>query len=126
MKKKFPEVKTAFTLAETLLTLAIVGVIAALTIPTLKDYSDEVRYITGVQKAFATINAATTAIETKHGDAMFWKFDQDKTINWYRETMNVIPTTNEQTTKIKRAIGECTQWVMYYMIKMETGLVLLM
>lgn len=28
---------------------------------------------------------------------MFWKFDQDKTINWYRETMNVIPTTNEQT-----------------------------
>ncbi len=97
MKKKFPEVKTAFTLAETLLTLAIVGVIAALTIPTLKDYSDEVRYITGVQKAFATINAATTAIETKHGDAMFWKFDQDKTINWYRETMNVIPTTNDQT-----------------------------
>ena len=65
MKKKFPEVKTAFTLAETLLTLAIVGVIAALTIPTLKDYSDEVRYITGVQQAFATINAATTAIETK-------------------------------------------------------------
>ena len=43
MKKKFPEVKTAFTLAETLLTLAIVGVIAALTIPTLKDYSDELR-----------------------------------------------------------------------------------
>ena len=94
MKKKFPEVKTAFTLAETLLTLAIVGVIAALTIPTLKDHSDEVRYVSATKKAFATINAATTAIETKHGDAMFWKFDQEKTINWYKEAMNTLPTQN--------------------------------
>ena len=42
--------KSAFTLAETLLTLSIIGVIAALTIPALKEYQEEVRYVAATKK----------------------------------------------------------------------------
>lgn len=94
MKKKI----TAFTLAEMLLTLTIIGVVAAMTIPTIKDHSDEVKYITAAKKAFSTINAATTAIEVKHGDGSFWKFNDSKTIDWYKETMNLVQPDPDKTS----------------------------
>lgn len=94
MKKKI----TAFTLAEMLLTLAIIGVVAALTIPTVKDHSDEVKYIAAAKKAFSTISAATTAIEIQHGDGVFWKFDDSKTIDWYKSAMNLVPPDPDKTS----------------------------
>lgn len=94
MKKKI----TAFTLAEVLLTLVIIGVVAALTIPTVKDNSDEVKYVAATKKAFSTISAATTANELKHGDGVFWKFDDAKTIDWYKESMNLVPPDPEKTS----------------------------
>ena len=42
--KKFCR-KKAFTLAEVLLTLVVVGVISVLTVPTLKNHSDEAKYV---------------------------------------------------------------------------------
>ena len=43
----------AFTLAEVLLTLIIIGVISALTVPSLKNYSDETKYVAATQKAMS-------------------------------------------------------------------------
>lgn len=94
MKKKI----TAFTLAEVLLTLVIIGVVAALTVPTVKDHSDEVKYVAATKKALSTISAATTAIELKHGDGVFWKFDDEKTIDWYKESMNLVPPDPDKTS----------------------------
>ncbi len=42
--------KTAFTLAEVLVTLMIIGVIAAMTVPTLKKSADMEEYVTGCKK----------------------------------------------------------------------------
>lgn len=48
--------KKGFTLAEVLITLVIIGVIAAMTIPTLINSTGDQEYKTGLKKAFATLN----------------------------------------------------------------------
>ncbi|MBS4760438.1 MAG: prepilin-type N-terminal cleavage/methylation domain-containing protein [Clostridium sp.] len=76
----------AFSLAEILLTLAIIGVVSALTIPPLKDYSDEMTIVAQVKKAHSDLSAATAAIETKYGDLKFWPWnDQTAIMNRYAE-----------------------------------------
>ena len=81
----------AFTLAETLITLMVIGVIAVMTIPTLKDHSDEVKYVTSLKKAYSVVSSATAAVEAKHTEAYFWNFMDAKTARWYTEVVNTIP-----------------------------------
>lgn len=50
--------KKGFTLAEILITLGIIGVVAAITIPTLVNNYQKSQYVTGLQKTFAILNAA--------------------------------------------------------------------
>ncbi len=54
--------KTAFTLAETLITLTIIGVIAALTIPTMVSKYQKHTYIVGLKKVYSELNQAFTLI----------------------------------------------------------------
>ena len=55
MTKRF-----GFTLAEVLITLTIIGVIAAMTIPTLLSNTSDQEYKTALKKAVSTINQAIT------------------------------------------------------------------
>ena len=55
MTKRF-----GFTLAEVLITLTIIGVIAAMTIPTLMSNTSDQEFKTGFKKAISTINQAIT------------------------------------------------------------------
>ena len=48
--------KVAFTLAEVLITLAIIGVVAALTIPTLVQNYQKKQWVSGLQKGYATLS----------------------------------------------------------------------
>ncbi len=48
----------AFTLAELLMTMAILGVVAALTIPSIKKYSQRETVGTELKKAYTTLNGA--------------------------------------------------------------------
>ncbi len=77
----------AYTLAETLLTLAIIGVIAALTIPTLRSNAEEKKFVSLTQKAFNTISEATARVENKHGNSEFWVTNNLSA--WYKEVMNI-------------------------------------
>lgn len=52
--------KKGFTLAEVLVTLAIIGVVAALTIPTLIQSTNSSRYQTSLKKALSVLNQALT------------------------------------------------------------------
>ena len=67
----------AFTLAEVLITLMIIGVISAITIPTLKKVSDEHTYVTAAKKAYETVSLATKNIKSKEGPVKLWvdRFD---------------------------------------------------
>ncbi|MDD3237985.1 MAG: type II secretion system protein [Candidatus Gastranaerophilales bacterium] len=49
---------TAFTLAEVLITLVIIGIIAAMTIPSLLNKTNEQETITAVKKAYSTLSRA--------------------------------------------------------------------
>lgn len=57
--------KNAFTLAELLITLVIIGVIAALTIPAVMFSTDEKQAAAGLKKAMMTLNQAVDMARTE-------------------------------------------------------------
>jgi len=57
----------AFTLAEVLITLAIIGVVAAITIPTLMANYQKVQQVAGLKKAYAEITEALKLMANDHG-----------------------------------------------------------
>ncbi len=57
--------KNAFTLAEVLITLAIIGVIAALTVPSVMFSTDEKQAIVGLKKAILSLNQAVDMARTE-------------------------------------------------------------
>lgn len=87
---------SAFTLAETLLTLVIIGVVAAMTIPTVMHNADERKYVAFTQKAFADVSDATARLETKYGDVQFWDLSDINTIKqYYSSVIDTVPYTSE-------------------------------
>ncbi len=52
--------KSGFTLAEVLITLAIIGTVAAMTIPTLMTNTNKMEFKTGFKKILSTTNQAVT------------------------------------------------------------------
>lgn len=88
--KKFCKIN-AFTLAEVLLTLVVVGVISVLTVPTLKNHADEARYVAATQKAMSEIAAATSNAELAYGEASNWNFKTSNVKEYYRKAMNTVP-----------------------------------
>jgi len=62
----------AFTLAEVLLTLAIIGVVAALTIPAVVTKVTKDQYVTGLKKAYNTLKAVEREAIQEHGPMENW------------------------------------------------------
>ena len=60
--------KKAFTLAEVLITLGIIGVVAALTIPTLMKNYQQVQYVTSLKKAYSQMNQVLQQMAMDNGD----------------------------------------------------------
>ena len=72
MKVKMGLKKYGFTLGELLITLGIIGVIAALTIPTLIQNANERATITALKKAYATLANAYKLAEQENGTPDTW------------------------------------------------------
>ncbi len=86
----------AFTLAEVLITLVIIGVVAAITVPTIiADYTEHERR-GKVRKVYSTLANAMTRVKADAGD-VFIDFEDDNIVqlsNWYNEGLrNYINTT---------------------------------
>lgn len=75
-----------FTLAEVLITLGIIGVVAALTIPTLISNYQEKQTLSQLQKTYATLKNAFELAKVEHGDYNTWSWNQ-------------IPQTNSNRVK---------------------------
>mgnify|MGYP000358167703 FL=1 len=71
--------KTAFTLAEVLITLGIIGVVAAMTMPTLIESHNRQVVETRLEKFYSTINQAIVRAEVDFGDRS----------DWYQDTNNI-------------------------------------
>ena len=67
----------AFTLAEVLITLVIIGVISALTIPTLKETSDRSANLAALQKAYSTATNAFASLTAEYGAPIYWQVPSD-------------------------------------------------
>ena len=67
--------KAGFTLAEVLITLGIIGVVAAMTIPGLITNVQKTRTATELKKAFAEISVAVRMAESEYGDISGWTYD---------------------------------------------------
>lgn len=63
----------AFTLAEVLLTLFIIGVIATLTIPSLKESADKSANLSLLQKAYSVSAGAFAQLQAENGSPFYWK-----------------------------------------------------
>ena len=61
-----------FTLAEVLLTLAIIGVVAALTIPAVITKVTKDQYVTGLKKAYNTLKSVEREAIQEHGPMESW------------------------------------------------------
>lgn len=57
----------AFTLAEVLITLSIIGIVAALTIPTLINNYQKTQYVTGLKKAYTQFNQVLSKFSSDRG-----------------------------------------------------------
>ena len=64
--------KAAFTLAEVLITLGIIGVVAAMTLPTLVAKYKEKQRVTQVKKAYSVLNQAFNMAKLEYGDVIDW------------------------------------------------------
>ena len=60
--------KKGFTLAEVLITLVIIGVIAAMTIPTLMNKTNEQETVTAVKKAYSVLGQAYQKVIAENGE----------------------------------------------------------
>ncbi len=63
---------SAFTLAEVLITLAVIGIVAAMTIPTLINKYQEKVTVTKVKKMYSTLNQAVKLAEVDNGPVATW------------------------------------------------------
>ena len=76
--------KIAFTLAEVLITLGIIGVVAALTMPALIQQQHKLVVETRLKKFYSVINQAITMSERDNGDKLYWTpSDSDDLWNLY-------------------------------------------
>ncbi len=64
--------KTGFTLAEVLITLSIIGVVAAMTIPTLVNNSQKTQAVTGYKKTYSVISQTIGLSEAANGTSDSW------------------------------------------------------
>lgn len=78
----------AFTLAEVLLTLVIIGVISALTVPAIKKVSEERTYVSSVKKSYMTLARVVKDIKATEGPVKTW--DTANLKSYFVERMNVV------------------------------------
>lgn len=64
--------KSAFTLAEVLITLGIIGVVAAMTLPALIQKQQRLETTVRLKKFYSVMNQAILAAQSEQGDSRYW------------------------------------------------------
>ena len=68
----FSHKRTAFTLAEVLITLGIIGVVAALTLPSLIQKQQDKATVSRLEKIYSVLSQASLYAREEHGDFEDW------------------------------------------------------
>lgn len=97
--------KLAFTLAEVLITLGIIGIVAALTLPMFLSNYQEKQLIPKIKKAYSMLAQGVTTSEVSNAAAEHWtyKLNAEKFYNEYLKDYFLV---NEKTTvKDAKTVG---------------------
>lgn len=70
-------IKRGFTLAEVFITLVVIGIIVAITIPSLINKTNEQETVVGVKNAYSILSQAVNMAKTENGDLDTWFADND-------------------------------------------------
>ena len=84
--------KKAFTLAEVLITLAIIGVVAAIAIPSVISNSQQQEFKTGLRKAVSVLNSAITMNMAIDGES---PYDNANLYGYLMRHMSVMKSTTQ-------------------------------
>lgn len=89
--------KIAFTLAEVLITLGIIGVVAALTLPSLINNYQKQVIETRLSKFYTTINQAVTNSQIENGDFRDWELTAENNLYdvYLKKYLKITKETNE-------------------------------
>jgi len=110
----------AFTLAEVLITLAIIGVVAAMTIPILISSYQKTQTVSQFKKAYSGLSQSIAASKAENGDPSGWNWGTGADINaettYFAETyilpyLKVIKNCNY----IAIASNSCSNYSIYYL-----------
>lgn len=108
--------KKAFTLAEILIVLSIVGVVAAMTIPLLQQNIQERATITALKKTYSTLNNAYKMAEQDQGDPTNWGL----TIPISKSMMKILIPYLKISKDCSSVTKGCFPDVTYYMLHSST------
>ncbi len=94
--------KNGFTLAEVLITLAIIGVVAAISIPSVISNSQQQEFKTGLRKAVSVLNSAITMNMALDGET---PYDNANTYGYLMKHMAVMESTKSLKYKVAISSG---------------------
>ena len=108
--------QAAFTLAEVLITLGIIGVVAAMTMPVLIQNQQKITTESKVKKFYSVINQAVKMSEAENGSYEFWDYpEKDNTEDtkaffnkYFAKYMNILKIT-DRSTPINDSNGNPTE-----------------
>lgn len=110
--------KKAFTLAEVLITLSIIGVVAAMTVPNLMSNFEKQKTIVGLKKAYSEFIQVVDRARSQHGDCNTWDFSLSGADFFETYLNNYLIVKEQKRTAVQKS------GIKYYQIsgKEETGL----
>ena len=95
-----------FTLAEVLITLAIIGVVAAISIPSVISNSQQQEFKTGLRKAVSVLNSAITMNMAIDGES---PYDNANLFGYLMKHMSIMKSST--TLRGEYWVGGTTGWV---------------
>ena len=91
--------KKGFTLAEVLITLGVIGVVAAMTIPTLIANHKKKVVVTKMEKFYSSMNQAIKLSEVQNSEVKNWEIcnnaDPNDMYDWYKKYLDNYFTSKE-------------------------------
>ncbi len=100
--------KLAFTLAEVLVTLAVIGIVAAMTIPNLVQNYQKKETVVRLKKAYSTLRQAIEMSQTENGYVTTWDMNLDAHEFFLRYFKPYLKTDKEYTSSELQAIAPHT------------------
>ena len=114
--------KCAFTLAEVLITLGVIGVVAAMTLPTvIKKYQQKVT-VERLKSAYSTLYQAIKMSEIDNGPTTDWEFpSQDANLEIQKDFMEKHFTPYLKNIKICQTYQQCLGKNAYHLDGTQVG-----